>query len=71
MQQERRTLSALHFLKNILPRIFFNLVPKESFCPQVYIFNKVQKEDEVVTQIDLCGGNIFLISLTDKTENSL
>ena len=35
MQQKRRSLLALHFfLKNILPRIFFNLVLKESFAPK-------------------------------------
>ena len=45
MQQKRRTLLALHFLKkNIRPWIFINLVPKESFAPKCTFSIKLRRQ---------------------------
>ena len=38
------------FLKKVLPRLFFNLVPKKSFAPKgTFSIGMVQKPDEIMT----------------------
>ena len=48
--KKKDSFSTIYFLKNILTEIFLKFSAKRVFCPQVYIFNKVQKPDEVVTE---------------------
>ena len=44
MQQKRRALLALHFKKNVRPRVFFNLVPKESFVSKCTFSIKFRRQ---------------------------
>ena len=45
----KKGLLPLHFLKKYPTYDFFKFSAKRVLCTQVYIFNKVQKPDEVVT----------------------
>ena len=44
LMQQKRTLLALHFKKSILPRIFFNLRPKDSFAPKCTFLIKCRSQ---------------------------
>ena len=50
---KRRTLLALHFLKNILPWIFFSLLPKESFAPMCTSSINFRNQMKLSHRIDL------------------